>query len=79
MPDTAVGLVSEDHSAALSQIAAPTLILWGDHVASEDPGTPFGDCKIYTQIIKDAGAQGAVTIPSRSRPVLTSMRSSTRR
>ena len=39
--------------ATLAKI--PTLILWGDHVASEDPGTPFGDCKIYTQIIKDAG------------------------
>ena len=39
--------------ATLAKI--PTLILWGDHVASEDPGTPFGDCKIYTQIIKEAG------------------------
>ena len=27
--------------ATLAKI--PTLILWGDHVASEDPGTPFGE------------------------------------
>jgi len=39
--------------ATLAKI--PTLILWGDHVASEAPGTPFGDCKIYAQLIKDAG------------------------
>jgi hypothetical protein len=31
------------------------MILWADHIASEEPGTGFGDCKIYSQLIKDAG------------------------
>jgi non-heme chloroperoxidase len=44
------GLLAEDHSAELSRITAPTLILWGD----QDGIFPFGDQQRLDNLIPDS-------------------------
>jgi pimeloyl-ACP methyl ester carboxylesterase len=51
MRGTLVRLVNEDLTPALPRVAAPTLLIWGDH----DAETPLRDARVMEGLIPDAG------------------------
>jgi pimeloyl-ACP methyl ester carboxylesterase len=46
-----VRIVNEDFRAELPRVAAPTLLIWGDH----DEETPIADARIIERLIPDVG------------------------
>lgn len=51
MRATLVRLVNEDLRPLLPRVAAPTLLVWGDH----DTETPLDDARVMERLIPDAG------------------------